>query len=51
MALQNPHEMGKQAMKAAVRMLDGENLGGEVTGYRGFRLLRLRMWMSLRVDI
>ena len=28
---QNPHEMGEQAMKAAVRMLDGENLGGEVT--------------------
>ena len=28
---QNPHEMGEQAMKAAVRMLDGEDLGGEVT--------------------
>ena len=28
---QNPHEMGEQAMKAAVRLLDGEALNGEVT--------------------
>lgn len=27
---QNPHEMGKQAMKAAVKLLDGESLNGQV---------------------
>ena len=28
---QNPHEMGSQAMQAAVKLLDGEELNGEVT--------------------
>ena len=27
---QNPHEMGEQAMKAAVKLLDGESLNGQV---------------------